>query len=118
VGKPTSYHLFRRPGTYTAARSAPAGWVLARVEFLRLNPDVLPSYHGVTSNAECVAVWCKTGTWATLQATSWLSLTALGQVKSTATLAGVVGTAQVTVPAAGLVRAHRSHDVRMQQLVH
>jgi hypothetical protein len=105
MGSAFVHHLFKRAGTYTAAGSSPAGWVRARVEFLRLNPDVLPPYQSVTSNAECVAVWCKTGTWATLQATSWLSLTALGQVKSTATLAGVVGAAQVTVPAAGLVRA-------------
>jgi hypothetical protein len=104
LGSAVYHHLFGRAGSFTTAQSSPPGWVCARVEFLRLHPDVLPPYNSISSNAECVAVWCKTGTWATLQATSLLSLTAMGQVKSTATIAGVVGTAQVTVPAAGMVR--------------
>jgi hypothetical protein len=104
AGKALANHLFRRAGTFTAARSGPAGWVRARAEFLRLHPDVLPPYRTFASNAECVAVWCKTGTWATLQASSWLGMTALGQAKSAVTLAGAAGAAQATVPAAGLVR--------------
>lgn len=61
-----------------------------------------PRYDWVKANSECLSVWCQTGTWATLQASSWLSVTAAGQVKSAATLATVASTSTVTVPAAGL----------------
>jgi hypothetical protein len=43
--------------------------VRKRVEFLLKNPRVLPSYSLVECNCECVAVWCKTGRWTTLQFT-------------------------------------------------
>ena len=93
---------FSRGGTATSAASDPPGMVRARVQFLLDDPSRLPPYDMVRSNCECVAVWCKTGTWATLQATSWLSAAAAGQVKSTATLVGAAASAQVSVPAAGL----------------
>jgi hypothetical protein len=93
---------FHRPGTSTTASSSPPGLVRARLEFLLQHPQHLPPYSALHSNCECVAVWCKTGTWATVQTTSWLSLTAAGQAKSAATLAGVAASTQVTVPAAGL----------------
>lgn len=96
------HHLFSRSGTFTSAESSPPGLVRARLEYLISHPEVLPPYDKVRSNCECVAVWCKTGTWATLQATSWLATTAAGQVKSTATIAGMAAGTQVTVPAAGL----------------
>lgn len=95
-------HFFSRSGTCTTAESSPPGLVRARLEFLLQHPDVLPAYHAVRSNCECVAVWCKTGTWGTLQATSWLSMTAAGQAKQTATIASVAAATQVTVPASGL----------------
>eukprot|EP00977_Amphora_coffeiformis_P006246 scaffold1341_cov178-Amphora_coffeaeformis.AAC.23 len=93
---------FSRGGTATSAASDPPGMVRARVQFLLDDPSRLPPYDMVRSNCECVAVWCKTGTWATLQATSWLSAAAAGQVKSTATLVGAAASTQVSVPAAGL----------------
>ena len=93
---------FSRGGTATSAASDPPGMVRARVQFLLDDPHRLPPYDMVRSNCECVAVWCKTGTWATLQATSWLSAAAAGQVKSTATLVGAAASTQVSVPAAGL----------------
>lgn len=91
-----------RSGTCTAASCDSPGMVRARVQFLQEHSELLPPYSVVQSNCECVAVWCKTGTWGTLQATSWLSVTAAGQAKSAATLAGVATTTQVTAPAAGL----------------
>jgi hypothetical protein len=91
-----------RGGTATGARSAPPGIVRARVQFLLEEPHRVPTYNLVHSNCECVAVWCKTGTWGTLQATSWLSATAAGQAKSTVTLLGAASAAQVSVPSAGL----------------
>ena len=91
-----------RAGTCTGAKSDSIGLVLARVNFIIQFPELLPDYHVVYSNCECVAFWCKTGTWCTLQASSFLELTAAGQVKSSATIAAAAASAQVTVPAAGV----------------
>jgi len=94
----------RRSGTVTIAKPDPVGLVLARVSFIMQHPEQLPDYHVLHANCECVAFWCKTGSWSTLQASSFLELTAAGQVKSTATLAATAAgtTANVTVPAAGI----------------
>ena len=89
-------------GTCTRTPSDPPGMVRARVQFLVDNPHLIPSYNAIQSNCECVAMWCKTGTWSTLQAASWLSTAAAGQVKSAATLAGAATATQVSVPAAGV----------------
>jgi hypothetical protein len=96
-------HVYRS-GTATKARSDPVGLVLARVSFIIQHPELLPDYHVVHANCECVAFWCKTGSWSTLQASSFLELTAAGQVKSSATLAAAAAgaTSTVTVPAAGV----------------
>lgn len=95
----------RRSGTATNVKSDPSGLVLARVSFIIQHPDQLPNYHVVHANCECVAFWCKTGRWSTLQASSFLELTAAGQAKSTATLAATAAgaTTQVTVPSAGIL---------------
>lgn len=92
---------WQRSGTCTAVQSDAPGLVRARVQFLLEHADILPKYNAVESNCECVAVWAKTGTWATLQASSWLAVTAAGQAKSAFTVAGAVAGTQVTVPAAG-----------------
>mmetsp|Transcript_103 Transcript_103/g.272 ORF Transcript_103/g.272 Transcript_103/m.272 type:complete len:409 (+) Transcript_103:137-1363(+) len=93
-----------RAGTVTKANSDPVGLVLARVNFIMQHPEQLPDYHVVHANCECVAFWCKTGRWSTLQASSFLELTAAGQAKSSATLAATAAstTANVTVPTAGI----------------
>lgn len=93
---------WQRTGTCTAVSSDAPGLVRARVQFLIEHAHVLPKYNAVTANCECVAVWCKTGTWATLQGISWLALTAAGQAKSAVTVATAAAATQVTVPAAGL----------------
>ena len=67
-----------RSGTATKAKSDPVGLVLARVNFILQHPEQLPDYHVVHANCECVAFWCKTGSWSTLQASSFLELTAAG----------------------------------------
>lgn len=94
----------KRSGTATKVKSDPVGLVLARVNFIIRHPDLLPNYHVVHANCECVAFWCKTGRWSTLQASSFLELTAAGQVKQCATLAGAAAaaTTQITVPSAGI----------------
>jgi len=91
-----------RSGTCTSVDSDKPGFVLSRVKFLLDKRDKLPKYHFLHANSECVAVWCKTGTWATLQASSLLHTYAAGQVKSASTLALYVSSQQVTVPSAGL----------------
>lgn len=93
-----------RSGTATKARSDSVGLVLARVHFILQHPHLLPDYHVLHANCECVAFWCKTGIWGTLQASSFLELTAAGQVKSSATLAATAAgaTTTITAPAAGL----------------
>lgn len=115
-GAPIRRHLFSCSGTCTAATSGAPGLIRARVQFLLEHAadetedaanngsqtPLLPAYAWLYANSECVAVWCKTGTWATMQAVSWLTWTALGQVKSAATIAGVAAATQVAVPAAGL----------------
>jgi len=96
-------HL-NRSGTCTATASDPPGLVLSRLHFLLTQQEDLPSHHFLRANSECVAVWCKTGTWATLQASSFLHAAAAGQVKSATTLAAFASsqTVMVTAPAGGL----------------
>ena len=89
-------------GTCTQTPSDPPGMVRARVQFLVDHPHLIPPYDAIQSNCECVALWCKTGTWSTLQAASWLSTAAAGQMKSAATMAGAATATQVTVPATGV----------------
>jgi len=66
--------------------SDPTSIVLARANFLLENEDLLPPYHVFFSNSECIAVWCKTGRWSTLQTAVFLSTNSIGAAKS-ATLA-------------------------------
>jgi hypothetical protein len=84
--------------------SDPANLVIARVRYLLNDPSIIPEHHILFSNSECIAVWCKTGRWSTLQASFFLHSTAAGNLKSTATLATVAGTSTVTsiVPATGI----------------
>lgn len=91
-----------RAGTCTGSKSDAVGLVLARVHFIVQHPELLPDYHVLHANCECVAFWCKTGTWSTLQASTFLEMTAAGQVKSSTTLATIAANAQVTVPSTGL----------------
>lgn len=56
----------------TVAHSDEVPIVLARVMFLLSHPEAMPAYDLLEANCECVAVWAKTGTWATLQIMSGL----------------------------------------------
>lgn len=67
-------------------KSDPTEIVLARTNWLLENEDLLPPYHVFYSNSECIAVWCKTGRWSTLQTAVFLGTTSVGGAKS-ATLA-------------------------------
>lgn len=62
--------------------------------------DILPPYHIINSNSECIAVWCKTGRWSTLQASVFLHSTAIGHAKSaTALTLGIAATNPWLIPA-------------------
>jgi hypothetical protein len=95
------------PGTSTRSSCDPPQLVQARVQFLQLHFASLRSdkpYHWLHNNCESAAVWCKTGSWCTVQGLSFLTTTAVGQVKSTALLASAAVATEVTttVPAAGI----------------
>ena len=89
-------------------KSDPAMIVLSRVRFL-LGEDgreALPPHHVLFANSECIAVWCKTGRFSTIQSQIFLHSTALGNAKTATTVALIVGSQTVavssTIPAAGL----------------
>lgn len=65
---------------------------------------MLPEHHILYSNSECIAVWCKTGRWNTLQASVFLHSTTLSNIKSTVCTAAYVSAQTVTtsIPASGI----------------
>jgi hypothetical protein len=64
-------------------KSDPKKIVLARAHFLLENgEEMLPPYHVFFSNSECIAVWCKTGRWSTLQTAVYLTGHSVGAAKS------------------------------------
>lgn len=66
-------------------KSDPTKIVLARANLLlEYGEKVLPPYHVFYSNSECIAVWCKTGRWSTLQAIVYLTTTSVGGAKTSA----------------------------------
>jgi len=89
-------------------KSDPPAIVLSRVRFLLgdLGRSTLPPHHLLYANSECIAVWCKTGRFSTLQSQIFLHSSALGNAKTATTVALIVGAQTVTVtstvPAAGL----------------
>jgi len=78
----TSPNSTNTPPKKTLPKSDPAKLVLARTKFLLQHGEsILPPYHVFDSNSECIAVWCKTGTWSTLQASIFLHTSAIGHAK-------------------------------------
>lgn len=63
-------------------QSDPTEIVLARANYVLEHMDKLPPYHVFYSNSECIAVWCKTGRWSTLQTAVFLSTNSVGAAKS------------------------------------
>ena len=75
--------------------------VRRRVEFLLSHPNIIPPYSLIESNCECVAVWCKTGKWTTLQFANIVGVT---NMTARFTVAGLsLAMAAETVLAAVLV---------------
>ena len=88
-----------------SAPTSPTEVVRCRVEFLLKHPQFIPSYSLVESNCECVAVWCKTGRWTTLQADNLLGTTNFGSRVAVAGLAVAQLTSAIAVPGVGLLLA-------------
>ena len=90
----------------------PPKLVLARLRFLlehgeepwvkKSQPNLLPPHHLLYANSECIAVFCKTGRWSTLQASIFLHSSTVGNAKQTATVAAFLSAQSATVPASGL----------------
>jgi hypothetical protein len=79
--------------------SDPVEIVLARANFCLENMNLLPPYHVFFSNSECIAVWCKTGRWSTLQTAVWCSTNSVGAFKtSTLTTIGVAAANPLLAP--------------------
>mmetsp|Transcript_40406 Transcript_40406/g.84535 ORF Transcript_40406/g.84535 Transcript_40406/m.84535 type:complete len:260 (-) Transcript_40406:858-1637(-) len=86
-----------------SAPTSPPSLIRRRVQFLLKYPHLIPSYSLVESNCECVAVWCKTGIWTTLQASHMLNNTNFG---SRVAIAGLsLASAVVAVPFLGVMLA-------------
>mmetsp|Transcript_40187 Transcript_40187/g.82701 ORF Transcript_40187/g.82701 Transcript_40187/m.82701 type:complete len:328 (+) Transcript_40187:665-1648(+) len=83
-------------------KSDPREIVLARANFLlEHGEEVLPPYHVFYSNSECIAVWCKTGRWSTLQTAVFLATNSVGGAKSSTLFTiGIAAAHAVLVPLA------------------
>ncbi|GAX13367.1 hypothetical protein FisN_17Hh311 [Fistulifera solaris] len=101
-GAPTDLCQAAPPGTRTSAFCDCRRVVLARVDFLVKNPHVLPEYELLEANCECVAVWCKTGVWATTQVASVLLDAAVKKAGVALAATGIAAALPITVPAEGL----------------
>lgn len=84
-------------------KSDPANMVLSRVRYLLNNPGVLPPHNIFHANSECIAVWCKTGRWSTIQASIFLHTTAAGNLKSAISVSAVAASATATTTSTALV---------------
>lgn len=94
--------FIRRSGTCSSVVPDNVGFVLSRIEFLQENAHVVPRYDELMSNCECVAVWCKTGTFCSLQGSALLGGVANSSLKATAVSGLAVSATSVTVPCAGV----------------
>lgn len=100
-----SIHTPRKKKLPKMQKSDPIAIVIARVRYLLNNQKDLPPHHLFFSNSECMAVWCKTGRWSTLQASIYLSSTAAGNLKTSiiAATGAAKATTVVTAPATGIL---------------
>lgn len=91
-------------GTCTHVTPDEVELVLARANFLLRYPDILPDYNVLNANCECVAVWCKTGKWLTLQGSSLLKNTpiSISKFHTIFAVTAAITPVPVQVPVAGL----------------
>jgi len=93
-------------------QSDPRKIVLARTQYILSqlerpeSEQTIPPYHVFYSNSECLAVWCKTGKFSTLQAAVFLHSTAVGNAKTTFLMSGAAVAAQPwLIPVVGIYGA-------------
>ncbi len=80
---------------------------------------MLPPYHVFFSNSECIAVWCKTGRWSTLQTAVYLTGHSVGAAKSsTMATIGVAagGLIWVSAPMVILQKSRKKWDEATMKL--
>lgn len=75
--------IMTRAGTVTLSQPDSREMILARVNFLLKNPNLIPPYNVLTSNCETVAFWCTTGRWSTMQVSNALKIAKLLGISST-----------------------------------
>ena len=80
-------------------KSDPPVIVLSRVRYLLSEggESALPPHHLLFANSECLAVWCKTGRFSTIQSQILLHSTAIGNAKTATMVALMVSAQTVTV---------------------
>lgn len=88
--------LLSRGGTATCIQPDVSGLIMARVEHLFAHTESLPDYKRLAANDECVAVWCRTGRWVTLQGASMLELISAAQASSAVAAGTVASSMTVT----------------------
>lgn len=90
----------KRQEEHPLPKADPKDIVLSRANFLlEQGEEKLPPYHVFYSNSECIAVWCKTGRWSTLQTAVFLSSNAIGGAKSaTVATIGVAAAHAILAP--------------------
>lgn len=96
--------ILSRLGSATSVPTDERGLVLARATALleSSNDDDAwpwPDYDSFSANDECVAVWCRTGRWLTLQAASMLEIVSATQAGAAIVAASAVSQMSVTYTA-------------------
>jgi len=90
------------PGTATSAKSDHCHLVVSRAHFIIVNGHLVPPYHVFKSNCECMAVWCKVGIWATVQASAALHIAGATGATASIGLGSLAAAQTVTVPSVGV----------------
>lgn len=88
--------ILSRAGSAACVKADQRGLIMLRIEYLIANPTSLPEFAKLSANDECVAVWCRTGRWVTLQAASMLEIMGASHLGTALVAGGVVSQMTVT----------------------
>mmetsp|Transcript_28704 Transcript_28704/g.34972 ORF Transcript_28704/g.34972 Transcript_28704/m.34972 type:complete len:487 (+) Transcript_28704:161-1621(+) len=95
-GVTVAKRVLSRGGTATSSKPDSLGLIMARINYLLEHPEILPEYKKLSANDECVAVWCRTGRWITLQGASMLEIISASQAGSAIVAGSVASQMMVT----------------------
>mmetsp|Transcript_6910 Transcript_6910/g.8514 ORF Transcript_6910/g.8514 Transcript_6910/m.8514 type:complete len:613 (+) Transcript_6910:260-2098(+) len=98
--------ILSRGGTTTLTKPDEHQLIHHRLQYLLHHPEILPEYHDLSANGECAALWCRSGTWCTLQAASILEIMFAAQAGTAVVAGGIVSSLTVLVPVPGLLGAY------------